>query len=331
MMRKYVMGIDTGATKSHLALFDTEGSLVDFCRWGPLNYEILPGLFVQLEEELGQFIGQALTSNGIAIDQISYAVFGMAGVDTMGQHRTISDIFKRIGFHRFTLCNDAFLGIPAGSPTGAGICAINGTGCTLAGMNQTGKMFQIGGVGPVSGDMGGGGTMGERVVASVYAELFRKGVPTCMTPLLFEDLGISSKYDFVERIYKKMDDGTFDVDSYCKLLFAAARQNDRVAAEILQSVAAHYADGISGMMEEMAFPKEDDLYVVLAGSVFVKGEHPLLVESLKKKVSRDNPDYHITYTLLDVPTVAGAVIWALNLLGGAGRDYGSVRAQLSGF
>ena len=49
-MTEYVIGVDIGATKSHLALFDSSGSLVDFGQWGPLNHEALPGSFAQFEE-----------------------------------------------------------------------------------------------------------------------------------------------------------------------------------------------------------------------------------------------------------------------------------------
>ena len=38
-MTEYVIGVDIGGTKSHLALFDTEGNFVDFDHWGCLNHE----------------------------------------------------------------------------------------------------------------------------------------------------------------------------------------------------------------------------------------------------------------------------------------------------
>ncbi|MDR0289658.1 MAG: hypothetical protein LBI06_01845 [Treponema sp.] len=327
-MSRYVIGVDTGATKSHLAIFDTEGNFVDFGHWGPLNHEVLPGSFDQFEDELGQFVAKILSKNGIGIGQIEYAAFGIAGVDTRAQHGIVSQIIKRLGLQKFTLANDAFLGIPAGSRSGAGICAINGTGCTLAGINKQGDMLQIGGVGIISADVGGGGYLGERAVSSVYSELFRKGEPTCMTPILFEKLGISSKHDFVEKIYEKTDDGTFDIYTCGPLVFDAVKQNDRVASGILLEVAASYAGSISCMIEELKFPPEDELYVVFAGSVFVKGEHPLLLDTLKKGISKDKPAYNIQYVLLDVPNVAGAVIWALNLLNGKCVYYDKVCAQL---
>ena len=312
-MTEYVIGVDIGGTKSHLALFDTEGNSVDFDHWGPLNYEGMPGSFAQFEDEMRQFVTRVMDKNKLTLKDIAYSVLGVGGVDTRWQHGIISGILKKIGFEKFTLVNDAFLGIPAGSETGIGICAINGTGDSLAGINREGEMLQIGGVGAVSCDMGGGANFGRRLVSAVYSELFRKGKATLMTPLLFEKLGITSKYDYVERIYEKINDGSFRFGACNPMVFEAVRQGDEVASNILRDIAANYSGGISGMIEELRFPPEEELCVVLAGSVFVKGEHPLLVDTLKERVSAANPRHRIRYNLLDVPNVAGAVIWALNL------------------
>jgi len=311
-MAKYIIGVDIGGTKSHLALFDTEGNLVDFDRWGCLNHEGLPGSFTQFEDEFGQFVTRVLGRNKITMKDIAFSVLGVGGVDTIKQHKIISEILGKLGFEKFILANDAYLGIPAGSETGIGICAINGTGEALAGLNKEGKMLQIGGVGAISSDMGGGAYLGKRLVSAVYRELFRKGEATLMTPLLFEELGIKSKYDYVEKIYERIEEGDFQLGAYNRMVFQAVKQGDCVAANILREIAANYAGGISAMIEELRFPAGEELCVVLAGSVFVKGEHPLLVDSLKEQVSSRNPNHCVRYNVLDVPNVAGAVIWALN-------------------
>jgi len=310
---QYVIGIDTGATKSHLALFDTTGALVDFAHWGPLNHEVLPGSFAQFKDELGQFVTQTLSKNGLNIEQVASAAFGIAGVDTKVQHGIVTQILKEIGFKKFNLANDAFLGIPAGSPTGIGICAINGTGCTLAGINSKGRMLQIGGVGFISDDYGGGGMMGQKVVSTVYSELFRKGEPTSMTPVLLEKLGVTEKFDFVDKIYEKIEDGSFDVSRSAKMLFEAVIQNDKAASQILRDIGTSYANGISCMIEELEFTN-DEVNVVFAGSVFVKSEHPLLLDTIKEKLTKDNPGCRFNFNLLKVPPVAGAAFWALTML-----------------
>jgi len=291
-MTEYVIGVDVGGTKSHLVLFDTAGNKVDFGRWGPLNHEGLPGSYAQFESEFGQFLNGVISRHGINMSQITNAVLGVAGVDTRKQHSTISGILTRLGFGRFTLVNDAFLGIPAGSRTGTGICAINGTGCTLAGINKEGKTLQIGGVGYLSADPGGGGY-------TVYCDLFRKGEPTYLTALMFEYLSITSKYDFIERIYEKTGEGSYSTKSLGGLLFEAAEKNDRAAIGIIHDVAECYAGGISCMIDEMNYQKDDEINIVLAGSVFVKEKNPILRDILREMINKDRAGYNINYITLN--------------------------------
>ena len=326
-MAEYVIGIDIGATKSHLAVFDTTGSLVEFSHWGPLNHETLPGSFTQLKNELEQFVVQCLQKNSISIEEVSYSAHGIAGVDTKKQHGIISEILQKIGFKNFTLVNDAFLGVFAGNPAGRGICALNGTGCTLAGINNEGRMLKIGGAGYISADYGGSGMMGQKVISAVYSELFRKGRHTGMTPLLLQKLGIADKHDFIDKVYEKIEDGSLNVAACNKMLFEAIWDNDKAAAEIVHDIAVNYASGISCMIEEIQFCPEEEINIVFAGSVFVKSEHPLLLDTIKEKVNIYNPGYRFNYTLLDVPPVAGAVIWALNEYNKAGAYYDKVRSQ----
>jgi N-acetylglucosamine kinase-like BadF-type ATPase len=192
-------------------------------------------------------------------------------------------------------------------------------------------MLQIGGVGFLSADMGGGGYIGERIVSAVYCELFRKGEPTILTSSLFEKLGITSKYDYIEKIQEKINDETFDIYKCSPLIFEAVKQNDNVAAGILNEIAASYANGIDCMIEELKFSPQEELCIVLAGSVFVKGEHPLLIDSLKEKISKNNPERLIKYNLLNVPNAAGAVIWALNSHTKKNIFYEKVCAQFRSF
>jgi N-acetylglucosamine kinase-like BadF-type ATPase len=190
-------------------------------------------------------------------------------------------------------------------------------------------MLQIGGLGFITGDKGGGGGyMGARLLSAVYGELFRKGEPTIMTSYLFEKLGITSKYDYVEKVSEEFNNGTFNMHKCGIMVFEAVKRNDNVASDILREIADSYANGISCMIDELQFPADEELDIMLAGSVFIKGEHPLLVDSLKEKVSNDNPSRQITYNLLNVPNVAGAVIWAFNILNNKNDYYKKICSQL---
>ena len=329
-MKEYVIGVDIGGTKSHLAIFDTNANFLDLCHWGPLNHEVLPGSFTQFEEEFDQFLTGMMKKHNLEMEQIKYSMLGVAGVDTKIQHEKISGILGRIGLKNFTLTNDAFLGIPAGnrSGTGTGICAINGTGCTLAGINREGRKMQIGGVGVFSADMGGGNYIGGKLLSAVYRELFRKGEATLMTELLFKRINVTSKYDYLETILAKVEEGSLKIGSLNSLVFEAAAGGDSAAIFILQEIAANYAGGILCMIDDLEFPQDDELCIVFAGSVFVKGEHPILLDKIKENIAKGSPGHKVKYIKLDVQNVAGAVVWALNSLHGKNNFYEKVYSRL---
>ncbi|MCL2093159.1 MAG: hypothetical protein FWH12_03090 [Treponema sp.] len=323
-MAEYIIGVDVGGTKSHLAIFTKEGKFVGLGEWRGLNHEGMPGSYGELQERFGDFLKDVLPRYGLTMEEVSYSVLGMAGADTIEQHEQISRVLTNLGFARHTLVNDAFLGVPAGSQTGVGICAINGTGCTSAGIDAQGSRRQLGGVGYVSNDMGGGSTMARFLVSAAYSDLFRKAPATSMTPKLLEYLGITNKHDFVERVYELNAARTFDRTACVKIVFEAADSGDQVARKFLREVAHNYAGGISTLVDEMDFPKDEALHIVLAGSVFVRGNNPHLIGPLKEYLEGFNPGQNFEYVLLDVPPVAGASVWALNILNGNTLHYEGV-------
>ncbi|MDR2547768.1 MAG: hypothetical protein LBC96_09755 [Lachnospiraceae bacterium] len=309
-MKKLIFGIDGGGTKSHMAVFDQLGQCVAIGKHGPLNHESMAGAFAQLEPELSGFIKSTLAKVNAKPEDVSYAVMGIAGVDTIKQHAIISAMVDRIGLQDYLLCNDAFLGIPAGCPGGVGICAINGTGSTMAAIDHSGRTVQIGGIGAFSNDCGGSSWFGERLLAAVYGDLFKCETNTVMTGMLMECLGVTDADDYVEAITKQFEDGTISYASINRMVFEAAAEDDEMAIRILDESAAHYAGGITYLATNMDFPAEETLHVTLAGSVFVKEKVRVLPNLLAAKVHDRLPGRKAIFHPLATVPVAGAVYLA---------------------
>jgi len=308
---RYVLGLDGGGTKTHAALFDTDGNLVDMLDWGPTNHESLAGGFDELRDEMKALLCSILARNSITVNDIVSSAFGMAGVDTRKQHQIISGIIEDLGIKNFVLSNDAYLGIKAGCPSGIGICVINGTGCTVAGIDVEGRMIQIGGQGSLTRDVGGGGNIGMEAIRCVYDHLFRLAPYTIMKDMLFEKLQISSKYDFMEVMPEALGSGIISAGEIGKMVFEAANKGDETAISILEFVGKSLGKSVNGAIHELGFKEGDVIEVVLAGSVNVKGSNPSLVNAIKKEVTDKNPDKKFEFIILQQPPVAGAVIWAL--------------------
>jgi N-acetylglucosamine kinase-like BadF-type ATPase len=309
------MGVDGGGTKSHLALFDTAGSCVGVSACGPLNHECLEGSYGEMEQALGELIRGALGRAGASASDVLHAVFGLAGVDTSAQHEKVSGMLRRIGIERFTLRSDPFLGIAAGCPGGAGICAINGTGSAIAGADRHGTAIQVGGIGEISNNCGGSGWYGSQTLGAVYGSVFKRERPTALKPMLYGLAGITGEADYVDTLTARLESDTLDMNALNRLVFDAAQAGDEVAADILRTSAAHYSGAIAYLAEKLDFPKAEPLYVTLAGSVFIKEKVKLLPRMIEKYVRAALPERETVFVAFDAAPVAGAVLWASQIAG----------------
>jgi len=211
--KRFLLGIDAGATKTHYALYDRRERTLEVLTGGPANHESLVGGFEELETVLGEMVGALLNHFGIKAYQVDGAGFGMAGVDTRRQHAIVSDIFRRLGLPCFAMSNDASLGIWATCPDGAGVCAVNGSGFSVYAMDGVGGEIQIGGLGDLTGDKGGGGYLSDKAIAGVYASLYKGGPATAMAGPMFASLGVARKEEFVEAL----SDGLYGSKGDCTL------------------------------------------------------------------------------------------------------------------
>jgi len=327
-MSKLILGVDGGATKSHLAIFDDKGNCVGTAAYGPLSHEAMKGSYAELEERLGELLPRLLKDAGASIGDVAYAVFGLAGVDTDAQQAQISEMISKIGFARQMTCNDAYLGVAAGCPDCVGICAINGTGFKIAAIDNSDTATQTCGLGAFTNDYGGGSWYGQRAIGAVYDELYKLGRPTVMKDMLFELIEISRREDYLEILTEKYNGKKIDSIALNSVVFNAAAQSDAVALGILEESAEQYAGGIARLIMDMDFPVEKPVHVTLAGSVFVRQKVKLLQEFIEMRVNDALNGRAVEYTRLDAPPVAGAVMWAAQKAG-FNIEMASIKAGLA--
>lgn len=313
-MKKYVLGIDGGGTKTDFFLFTEEGTFVAHHRGGCINHEALQDGFAGTERELDTGIAAVCAAAGIDRKQIATMVGGLAGCDVPSQFDTLDAMAARLGFARRRIFNDSFLGIKAGIPKGYGVCVVNGTGTVAGGIDRRGDWLQVGGCGFFLGDEAGGGHIAGMVIRRVHDELFRLGPATSMTPRLRELLGNEEPRRFIEDVYAK-----FYSDSHLRvqtkeilgILFDEGNRGDAQALDLLRHTGSQMAHSAAGVITKLDYDLEVD--IVLVGSVNLKATCPAMLDAFHQTVERLTGK---TCRLipLDVPPATGAVLWALELL-----------------
>ena len=309
-MKEYFLGLDGGGTKTHILLYERQEGLLDLYTGRGSNYEGMPGGYNELSQVLSQMFDTILGRNGIKAQDIKRAAFGMAGVDTNKQHEEISKVLANLGFKDFVLNNDAFLGVKAGTSRGVGISCVSGSGFSVVGIDAKDNTFQTAGMGTVTGDYGGGWWVAPEAMSYVHGQLFRRYAPSLMTEPVMELLGITHPNDYMEAIHHKYYNG--DMRSFtlavCKIAFDAASRGDAGAKGILERSGRAYGECILGILDNLDFSEPPE--IALTGSLFQKHPNSHLVTTIDDFLKR-TCGQAFTIRILDVPSVLGALFWAM--------------------
>lgn len=314
----YILGVDGGNTKTDYYLFDLDGNFIDMYRGGTCSHEGLKdsfdGTYRVMKEVFDEFLGR----NNLKPEDITASCFGLAGDDHPYQHRELCDRIAKLGFKKFIVANDSALGIKVGTKNGYGVCSINGTGTSVTGIGRDGKTIQIGGIGDLTGDEGGGRFISRKVIRKVYNEVMRFGTKTSLTPITLKYLGNTSEENLMEDIAVVYCRRKVDYNVLTIACFDEANKGDEVAIKILTDMADCLAKSAAAAVVRLDLGETPE--VVLAGSVYVKGSCPILVEEVKKKIDMYANRKCNTF-VLTVPPATGAIVWAYELATGEYPSY----------
>ncbi|RIX45715.1 N-acetylglucosamine kinase [Paenibacillus nanensis] len=312
---QYVIGVDGGNSKTDYYLFDLDGGLVDHIRSGTCSHEQYPDSYESSYRVMNEQITLLLSRNGLSVQDAAAGAFGLAGADIPAQKKRLNEVVERIGFTRYALDNDSFLGIKAASQKGYGICSINGSGVCTGGISPSGRRLQVGGVGSeLSGDEGGGYYLGRRVIRAIYDSFYRLGPETVMTAPVMELLGTRDKTLFMELALEAILARTLPYTELVTLLFESAESGDLVASGIVDHSARQLAYSTVGCMSHLDFGDEP-VDIIMAGSVWVKAASPVMRDRYQQCVT-ELTGRDCRFVLLQEPPAAGAVLWALELAHG---------------
>ena len=309
-MKEYFLGLDGGGTKTHILLYERQSGLLDLFTGPGSNYENMPGGYGELSQVLKQMFDTFLGRYGIGPADIKKAAFGMSGVDSKKQLLEISKVLAGLGFGDFVLNNDAFLGVKAGTSRGVGISCVNGSGFSVVGIGTGDETFQTGGMGTLTGDYGGGFWLVPEAMSYVHGQLFRRYPVSLMTKPIMELLSFDDPRDYMDAVHERFvggDKKSLNL-SICKIVFDAAKQNDAAACGLLGRSARAYGENILGILDNLTFP--EPVEIVLTGSLFQKHPDSHMVAKIKEFLE-NNYDKPFVISTLDVPSVLGALIWAM--------------------
>jgi N-acetylglucosamine kinase-like BadF-type ATPase len=306
MLKRYFLGVDVGATKTHAMIADERGRVCGFGAAGPGNHEIVD--YAGLEAALQTAAGQALAQAGIGVDEVAGAGFGIAGYDWPSEREPTLGSIATLGLKApVEAVNDALIGLIAGAQYGWGVAVVAGTGCNCWGRDASHRTAHMTGAGGWMGEGAGAGDLVDLAIARISREWSWRGPATQLSRAFVELTGARDLEDLIEGLIMRryrLGSGA------AQTVFRVAAAGDPAAAAVVYQAGEALADLAAGVIRQLHF-EAIDFEVVLVGSLYNGG--PMLVDPMRRAIQSVAPGACLVR--LEVPPVAGAVLLGMEQAG----------------
>ncbi len=302
----YLLGVDTGTSKTHALIADTSGQVVGFGESGPGNYEVVgeDGLI----QSLNLAVERALEARPIRKAEISGMGFGLAGYDWPSEREVMIRAIQSLGIpSEYAFGNDALIGLIAGASEGWGIAVDAGTGNNVLGRDQNGKIGRITGNSVRFGEIGGAGELVWQAMIAVTYAWTKRGPKTALTQHFMEYAEAASEFALIEGLAM----GQIHLPPHlARDVIQIAAAGDSVAQEVVQHTARELACNVNAVIRQLNF-QEQVFEVILIGSLFKAGD--IYKQPFSEIIHQFAPGAELVH--LSVPPVVGAVLLAGETIG----------------
>jgi N-acetylglucosamine kinase-like BadF-type ATPase len=296
-LRKLVVGVDGGGTRTRAAILDGDRVLGEGMSGpsNPLRVGIANGAAA-----IREAIDKACSAAGIDRDDLVAAGIGLAGVRRKDIRTRMRDVLiETLQIKNIELMTDGDIALYGATDGGPGIVVISGTGSICCGVNRQGKHVYAGGWGPVAGDEGSGSWIARRALQAVAHATDERGPKTQLSQAACEYFQVASADDLAVAIYAPTV--TNDrIAGFSKHVIEAARAGDQVARNILTEAGRELGKAAVTVIRKLKMEQER-FQVAFVGGVFSAGE--LVIAPLREDLARTARKAFIAPPLFS-PTVA---------------------------
>ncbi len=306
---RYVLGVDGGSSKTHALVLEETGAARGFGQAGCGNHQIF-GLEHALVE-IDRAVRAAVAMAGIHGDPVDDACYCLAGADFPEDYARLQEALQVIYPARAVrVKNDTLAAMRAGLSRPWGVVVICGTGFNAAGRAPDGREIVLPGLGPISGDWGGGAALSQEMIRLVMRAWDGRGEPTLLTQLVLRELAVPTVETLLLKLYHHEIEERRLLE-LTPLLFEAAEAGDGPACELVVRMGMEVGVTARALIRRLGL-QQTDVEVILGGSVF-KGKGHLLTDTVAQEVRREAPMAKIVRPRYE--PVVGAALIALEAMG----------------
>lgn len=276
-----MLGIDTGNTKTIALVSALRGEVMGFARRGCGDiYGTKTSEALRAIDEAGN---EAMHNAGVISSQLVATVLSAAGADWPEDFELICNSAKANGLGASPIVvNDAIGGLRAGSPDGAGVVIVCGTGAAVGARSRDGRIWHA----SFWQGVQGAGELAEKTLRAVYRSELGIEPATALTDAVLRHFNMSSVEE-VLHLLTALGKPHPNTRPLVRTLLRVADEGDVVA----QNIVLQQGRGL-GDYALVAARKTDQVntpfHLVLAGGV-LRHPSPLLRDAIIARVQEDAP------------------------------------------
>lgn len=216
---------------------------------------------------------------------VARAVFGLSGAGRPETQALVSEwSLTQAVARQSRVVHDALPVLMAGTPAGAGVALIAGTGAVAYAVNAAGQTHVVGGWGFWFGDEGSAFWLGQAAARAAAHAVDGRGPKTQLTDLILKHLQITEPREMLTALGREGDVRS-GLAALAPLVTKAAEQEDHAALEIIAATTDELSALVAAAAMQAGF--DHDFPLALAGGV-VTGSS-LIRTSLLAKLAAARP------------------------------------------
>jgi N-acetylglucosamine kinase-like BadF-type ATPase len=317
-MKAAVLAVDGGNSKADVALIGAGGELLGAIRGPTISHQA-----VDIEagmDRLRDLVRETARRAELPSDDhepfAEVGVYSLAGADYPSDIRLLEAELATRGLSATdVVINDTFGALRAGTDREWGLVLICGQGINAAGIAPDGRRARFDALGEISGDWGGGGSIGEAALAAAVRATDGRGPRTRLEHDVPAYFGLAEPAELTRALYE----GRIRMARLSELppvVFAAAVGGDDAARSIIERLVEELATMAIALTRRLDLDGLDP-DVVLAGGVFRTTDQRFF-DSILQRIGAVLPNARLVR--LTTPPVAGAALLGLDRLRGSAVD-----------
>ncbi|MGM0439114.1 MAG: BadF/BadG/BcrA/BcrD ATPase family protein [Patescibacteria group bacterium] len=271
-MKKLVLGIDGGGTKTDIALADLKGNILKKEEAGPASLRN-----TGVDESCKNILEGVRNIFPVEGNIVSTFIgFPAIQEEYSDQKDYIRNIFAKEISGKINIGSDQLVAFKSGTSSGTGIVLIAGTGGVVRGFKEN-KSAKASGWG-YFGDEGSAFWVGIEAYRKITKQLDGRGKKTKITEMLFKEWGIEKVEELNKKVYQNPMRA---IPKLSIMVDYAEREGDEIARSILEKAAEELSLSVRAVVEDLEL--EDTFPLILIGGMF---KSKFLEEELSNKINK---------------------------------------------